>query len=169
MDVPKHMERITFLDGQILHDFHLNNMQRNIAEFVKTKTTKERYDMLMLVSPYNYYFAEPFINNNHRDSSSTAELNSLRFSINQDQWITNFMELPVATEEFYILSEYENNPDSNSYVDFYYRTSPTNSWIKIDVDAPVYMPLTKYFQLQVDCRYSGTTRPEVYDFAVLFK
>jgi hypothetical protein len=169
MEAPKYMERISFLDGQILHDFHLNNMQKNISEAIKTRSVKERYDMLMLVSPYNFYHAESFINSKNRNSLSTARINSLTFSINQDQWITNIMELPEATSEFYLLSEYEDNESESSYVDFYYRTGEANSWIKIKVDTPVYMPSTRYFQLRVDCRYAGTTRPEVYDYAILFK
>lgn len=169
METPKHMERISFLDGQILHDFHLNNMQRNIAEALKTKTTKERYDMLMLVSPYNFYFAEPFINTKYRDQTSTAQLDTIRFSINQDRWISTIMELPKTTEEFFLYSEFEDNKEDNSFVDFYYRTGEENSWIQVDIDTPIYMPSTKYFQLRIDCRYSGTTRPQVSDYAVMFK
>lgn len=169
METPKHMERITFLNGQILEDFHLNNMQRNIAQALKTKTTKERYDMLLLVSPYNFYFAEPFVNTKYRDESSTAELNHITYSINQDSWMTPLMELPVSTNEFYVYSEYEANEDYGSKVEFYYRTSENNSWIKVKEDTPIYMPNTKYFQFRVDCLYEGTSRPTVYDYAVMFK
>lgn len=169
METPRHMERISFLDGQILHDFHLNNMQRNIAEALKAKTTKERYDMLLLVSPYNFYFAEPFINTKYRHSDSTAELDNIRFAIFQDTWISTLLELPEATDEFYLYSEYEDNPAQESYVDFYYRTGEGNSWIPIEVDKPIYMPSTRYFQLRIDCRYMGTTRPLVTDYAVMFK
>lgn len=169
METPRHMERISFLDGQILHDFHLNNMQRNIAEAIKTKTTKERYDMLMLVSPYNYYFAEPFVSTKYRDPSSTAQLDSIRFAINQDRWVSTILELPEASEEFYLYSEFEDNEAEYSFVDFYYRTGDGNSWVPIEVDTPIYMPSTRYFQLRIDCRYSGTTRPLVSDYAVMFK
>ncbi|MBR2246172.1 hypothetical protein [Oceanobacillus profundus] len=169
MEAPKHMERISFLDGQILHDFHLNNMQRNIAESVKVNATKERYDILMLVSPYNFYFAEPFVNTKYRHQSSTANLNTLTFSINQDQWITPVMELPESTNEMYLYAEYVDNPEDKSFVDFYYRTGEGNNWIKVDVDTPIYMPATKYIQLRIDCKYEGTTRPTIYDFAAMFK
>lgn len=164
-----YIKRISFLDGQILQDFHLNNMQRNIAEAFKDLTVKERYDMQMLVSPYNYYFAETFINNNNRSSESTAEIDTMRFVIEQGSWITRMLELPEATDEFYLLSEYEDNEKEQNKVEFYYRTHVDNPWIKIEVDTPIYIPQTKYIQIKVDCLFTGTTRPTVYDFAVLFK
>ena len=164
------MKRITFLDGQILHDFHLNIMQKNIAEAIKVKTTLERYDMLLLVSPYNYYFAELFIDESNKHSDSTAQLNTLTFSINSDEWITKLLELPAATDEICIQASYEDFPEQKSFVHFYYRTSEINSWEKIDVDKPIYLiSPTKYLQIKVHCVYDGTIRPTVYDFAVLLK
>jgi hypothetical protein len=170
MATPNYMKRITFLDGQVLHDFHLNIMQKNIAEAIKLKTTMERYDMLLLVSPYNYYFAEPFINTENRDPSSTAQLNPLTFTINADSWVTPVLELPAVTDEIYLLANFEDFPNQNSFVNFYYRTSPTNNWIKVTVDTPIYLPTpSKFIQIKVECTYSGTVRPTVYDFAVLAK
>jgi hypothetical protein len=170
MATPNYMKRITFLDGQVLHDFHLNIMQKNISEAIKLKTTQERYDMLMLVSPYNYYYSESFIDNSKRHSSSTAVLNTLTFTINADQWITNLFELPENTEEIYLLGNFEDYPNQNCFVDFHYRTNDSGSWIKVSVDSPIYLPApSKFLQIKIDCRYTGTIRPTVYDFAVLVK
>lgn len=164
------MKRITFLDGQTLHDFHLNIMQKNISEAIKQKTTYERYDMLMLLSPYNYYFCEPFVSNDNRHSNSTAELNPLTFSISSDEWITPLLELPENTSELYILANYEDFPASNCFVDFYYRTAETMNWIKVNVDSSIVLPTqTKYAQVKVHCRYTGNVRPTVYDFALMSK
>lgn len=170
MATPNYMKRITFLDGQVLHDFHLNIMQKNIAEALKLKTTQERYDMYMLVSPYNYYYCEAFIDNSMRHSSSTAVLNTLTFTINADQWITPLLELPQNTQEIYLLGNYEDYPDQNCEVDFYYRTSEASNWVKVAVDTPIYLPVpSRYIQVKVDCRYSGTIRPTMYDFALMVK
>ena len=126
--------------------------------------------MYMLVSPYNYYFAEPFIDNTNRDPSSTAELNPLTFTINSDSWITTMLEFPVATDEIYLLANYEDYPKQSCYVNFYYRTSVANNWIKVAVDTPIYLPVpSKFAQIKVECVYSGTVRPTVYDFAVMVK
>src|SRR5690606_33184567 len=75
-----YMKRIAFLDGQVLHDFHLNRMQKNIAEAIKLKTTRERYDMYLLVSPYQMYFHDALVSEDFRHSASTATLNNLSFS-----------------------------------------------------------------------------------------
>ncbi|WP_067924157.1 hypothetical protein [Alicyclobacillus shizuokensis] len=170
MATPNYMTRISFLDGQILHDFHLNIMQSNIAEAIKLKTTTERYDMLLLISPYNYYFAEPFVDTTNRDASSTAELDTLSFSINQDSWITPMMQLPEDASEIYLLCNKQENPDYGATVSFFYRTSSTGSWIPIEPDTQT--PLgttTRFIQLKATCNYTGTVRPILYDFCLMWK
>ncbi len=169
MSSSNYIKRISFLDGQILQDFHLNTMQRNIAEAFKSMTVMERYDMLMLVSPYNYYFSEAFINNTYRDDDSTSNIDTLRFVIEEGSWETKVLELPEQTDEFYLLSRYDDDKEQQNFVKFYYRTNKGNDWIEIVIDEPVYIPTTKYFQLKVDCRYEGAIKPSVYDFALLFK
>jgi len=164
-----HLERIAFLDGQILTDVHLNKMQKNIAESLKDKTTRERYDMLMLVSPYNYYTYDSFIDESKKDNLSTAKLDNLRYMISEDEWIAKIVELPEQSEEAYILSDYEKDQNNESSIDFYYRISEGNEWTKVEADTPIYMPRTSYFQLKIHCRYEGSTRPAVYDYAVMFK
>jgi hypothetical protein len=165
-----YMKRIAFLDGQVLHDFHLNIMQKNIAEAIKAKTTRERYDFYLLVSPYNMYYHEPFINTTDRDPESTAELNTLSFSISSGSWITPLLELPAATTEINLVANFEDYPSQGATVNFYYRTAVGNQWIPIIPDQPVLLPVPKrYFQIKVECLYTGTIRPTVYDFALMWK
>lgn len=164
-----YISRISFLDGQILQDFHLNSMQKNIAESFKVMTVKERYDMKMLVSPYDYYFSETFTKNTNRSSSSTATIDQMRFLINQGFWVTRMLELPVRTKEVYLLSEYQDDPAKGSEVKFYYRAREENAWIQIEIDEPIHIPETKHIQIKVECNYTGVVRPEVYDFALYVK
>ncbi|QHW35670.1 hypothetical protein GZH47_32755 (plasmid) [Paenibacillus rhizovicinus] len=170
MATPNYMKRIAFLDGQVLHDFHLNTMQANISEAIKLKTTLERYDMLLLVSPYKYYFCEGFTDDSNRDPSSNAVRSTLSFSINQDSWITPLLELPATTDELYIQSNMEEDPDFGSTVKFFYRHSTSGSWNEVKADKPIYLTTaSKFVQLKVQCLYTGTTRPTVYDFCLMWK
>lgn len=164
------MKRIAFLDGQVLHDFHLNIMQKNIAEAIKLKTTRERYDFYLLVSPYNMYYHESFVGNEDRDPESTATLNTLQFSISQGSWVSNLIEIPSPTEEINLVSNFEDYPSQGAHVNFYYRTAKGNEWIPITPDQPVLLPVQKkYFQIKVECLYTGTIRPSVYDYALMWK
>lgn len=165
-----YMKRIAFLDGQVLHDFHLNMMQKNIAEAIKLKTTRERYDLYLLVSPYAMYFNEPFVDTTDRDVNSTAELNNLSFSINSGSWESTLLELPAVTSEICLVSNFEDYPSQGATVNFYYRTAIDNQWIPITPDQPVYLGVPKkYFQIKVECLYTGTIRPTVYDYTLLWK
>lgn len=166
-----YMKRIAFLDGQVLHDFHLNMMQKNIAEAIKLKTTQERYDFYLLVSPYNMYFVESFVNNAERSNESTAQLNTLSFSINSGAWVSNLLTLPEVTDEIYLLSNFKDNPSLGATVQFYYRTTIDSEWIPAKIDTSIYLENTssKYFQIKIECLYTGTVRPEVYDYALLWK
>ena len=173
MSTPNYMKRIAFLDGQILHDFHLNIMQKNIAEAIKEKSMRERYDLLLMTSNYDYYFADPLINTEYRDPNSTAELNELTFTFYEGKWISKLIEIPETTPEFYFYCNYEDYPTDNAYVNFYYRTNNDSStpWTKIDPDTPIYLPGAgaKYLQIMIECVYSGTIRPVVYDYAIMTK
>lgn len=163
-----YLKRIAFLDGQILHDFHLNIMQRNIAEAIKQKVTQERYDILLMTSSYDYYFCEPLINTDNRDASSDADLNMLTFTIHEGTWITNMLELPELTDEFYVYANFEDFPERNARVRFYYRTAVTNTWREISVDTSISVPgRAKYIQLKAELTYTGTVRPTLHDFALL--
>lgn len=165
-----YLERIAFLDGQVLHDFHLNSMQRNIAEAMKRQMTTERYDMRLLVSPYQYYFMEPFIDNKKSDPSTTAQINNLTFSINSGQWVTPLLQLPSPTDEFMILATIEDYPEYNAIVKFHYRLSEIGQWQEVKIDQPVYLSTpTRYLQIKAECLYETTVRPVLYDFAVLWK
>ena len=164
------MKRIAFLNGQVLHDFHLNSMQKNIAEAIKLKTTRERYDFYLLVSPYRMVFMEPLVDTTDRHPNSTATLNTTSFSISGGSWETNLLTLPSTTDEIYLLSSFEDFPDQGAHVNFYYRTAVDSEWIPIDVNTPTFMPTARrYFQVKVDCFYTGTIRPVVYDFALMWK
>jgi hypothetical protein len=170
MATGNYMKRISFLDGQVLHDFHLNTMQANIAQAIKQKTMFERYDMLLMVSPYSMYFAEPFIDTKYRDPSSAAILDTLTYSIKSDAWITTLLELPSPTSEIYLYSNYEDDPANGATVKFYYRTANVGPWTEATVDMPIYLPtLSRNIQIKVDCVYTGTTRPIVYDFCLQWK
>lgn len=165
-----YMKRISFLDGQVLHDFHLNRMQRNVAEAIKLQTTRSKYDFYLMVSPYNIYFMEAFVDESNRHENSTAELNQLTFSINSGTWISKMLEIPEVTDEINIVANYEDYPNDGAFVTFYYRTSEENSWTEIKPDEPVYLRVpSKYLQIRVDCQYTGTIRPEVYDYALMWK
>lgn len=170
MAYAEYMNRIAFLDGQVLHDFHLNIMQKNIAEAIKSKTTQERYDFYLLVSPYSAYYMEPFINTANRDSSSTATLNTLSFSISSGSWITPMLELPKETDEINLVANFEDYPNQGAYVRFYYRTTVDSDWISINVDKPVLFASPKrYIQIKAECSYAGTIRPTIYDFSLMWK
>lgn len=164
------MKRIAFLDGQVLHDFHLNIMQKNIAEAIKLKTTRERYDFYLLVSPYRMVFMEPFVNTTDRSPNSTATLNQTSYSISDGSWESTLLELPALTDEFYILSSFEDFPNNGAHVNFYYRNAEGSQWIPVDVNTPTYLPVPRqYFQIKVECLYTGTVRPTVYDYALMWK
>ena len=161
-----YLKRIAFLDGQVLHDFHLNIMQRNIAEAIKQKVTQERYDILLMTSNFEYYFCEPLIDESNRDPSSDALLNNLTFTIHEGSWITSMLELPEVTDEFYIYANFEDYPDSDAKLKFFYRTATTNTWREVNVDTAI--PLeTKYLQVKAELLYTGTVRPTLHDFAVM--
>jgi hypothetical protein len=165
-----YMKRIAFLDGQVLHDFHLNIMQKNIAEAIKLKTTRDRYDFYLLVSPYNTYYHEPFVNTTDQDPESTAVLNNLTFSVNSGTWVTTLLELPAVTDEICLVSNFEDFPSQGATVNFYYRAAVSDQWIPILPDQPEYLGVSKkYFQIKVECIYTGTVRPTVFDFALLWK
>lgn len=164
------MKRIAFLDGQVLHDFHLNIMQKNIAESIKLKTTRERYDFYLLVSPYNMYYHEAFVDTLDRADTSSAALNTLQFSISQGTWESKLLTLPATTNEINLVSNFEDYPSQGAHVNFYYRTAVDNQWIPITPDQPVYLSVPKkYFQVKVECLYTGTIRPAVYDYALMWK
>lgn len=168
MATPNFMKRISFLDGQILHDFHLNIMQKNIAEAIKEKVTKERYDMLLMTSDYEYYFCDPLINETYKHPDSTAALNVLTFTLYEGSWISPVLTLPEITDEIYIYANYEDYPADGALVKFYYRVAEANPWQEVAVDTPI--PIaggTKYVQIMMDIQYTGTTRPTVYDYCVM--
>jgi hypothetical protein len=170
MATPNYMKRIAFLDGQVLHDFHLNTMQANISEAIKLKTTRERYDMLLLVSPYKYYFSEAFTDDSLRDPSSTAERNPLSFTVNADSWVTPLLQLPENTDELYILANMEEDPEYGSFVKFFYRHSTSSAWTEAGTDRAIYLSgAKKAVQIKAECRYTGTTRPTLYDFCLMWK
>jgi hypothetical protein len=170
MGLANYMDRIAFLDGQVLHDYHLNIMQKNMAEAIKTRIVQERYDMLMLVSPYNYYFSESFVNDDQRDPSSTAILNTQSFCITSDSWITRFLQLPTATSEICLMSDYEDNVKEEAFVSFYYRTAGDAPWIKVIIDQEITLPTpSDKIQIKIECQYKTTVSPIVYDFALMSK
>jgi hypothetical protein len=170
MATPNYMKRIAFLDGQVLHDFHLNTMQKNIAEAIKLKTMYERYDMLLLCSPYKFYFAEPFVDESYKDPSSTAVLDTLSFSIKSDSWISKLLELPATTDEIYLLANKEDDKTNGATVEFFYRTNTSGPWTSISTDTAIYLPSpSKFIQVKVDCKYTGTVRPVVYDYCLMWK
>lgn len=162
-----YLKRIAFLDGQILHDFHLNIMQRNIAEAIKQKVTQERYDILLMTSNYDFYFCESLIDETNRDASSDAVLNTLTFTVHEGSWITPILELPEVTNEFYIYANFEDFPSRDARVKFFYRTANSNPWREVNVDTAVPIPGgTKHIQVKAELLYTGTVRPTLYDFAI---
>ncbi|GAK42038.1 hypothetical protein TCA2_4530 [Paenibacillus sp. TCA20] len=170
MATPNYMKRIAFLDGQVLHDFHLNTMQKNISEAIKLKTMYERYDMLLLCSPYKLYFAEPFVDEVYKDPSSTAILDTLTNSIKADSWISVLHELPATTDELYLLANQEVDVANGASVDYYYRVNTSSPWQKMTTDVAVYLSTpTKFVQIRIDCKYTGTVRPAVYDYCLMWK
>lgn len=165
-----YVKQIAFINGQVLEDFHLNMMQTNFADAMKHKSVRDRYDTLILVSPYNYYFMESFVDNTDRDPSSTAQRDALSYCIRQGNWITPFLQLPTAAQEVCIYASYEDNPALSANVKFYIRTLEDGFWQQVQVDYPVKMPAnTRNIQIKAECTYTGTIRPELYDFALFVK
>lgn len=165
-----YMKRIAFLDGQVLHDFHLNIMQKNVSEAIKLQTTRSFYDFYLMVSPYNMYFLEAFVDETEKDASSTAVLNTLSFSISSGSWVSNLLELPASTGEICLVSNFEDNIAKGAYVKFYYRTAQNGGWIEMTPDMPTYLAsASRYIQIKAECTYTGTVRPNLYDFCLLFK
>lgn len=165
-----YMKRIAFLDGQVLHDFHLNRMQKNVSEAIKLQTTRSKYDFYLMVSPYNMYFLEPFVNRSFRHEDSTSTLNELTFSISQGSWESTLLTLPETTDEISLVANFEDYPAQGAHVHFYYRTALNNAWTPLVPDDPTYLSApSKYFQIKVECSYSGTVRPTVYDYALMWK
>lgn len=166
----EYLTRIAFLDGQVLHDYHLNLLQRNTAEAIKAKTTQERYDMYLNLSPYNYYFADALTTDQYRSNLSSAVRNTLTMAIEADEWISVMHELPEAASEIYLLSSYEENIPQNARVYFSYRTTTNGAWVDMPVDKAIVLSgTTRYLQLKIRCAYMGSTRPSVYDYALMFK
>lgn len=165
-----YVKRIAFLDGQVLHDFHLNLMQKNIAESMKLQTSRSKYDFYLLISPYKMYFMETFISDQDRDPNSTAMLNQLSFSISDGSWETTLLEFPELMEEMSLVLSYEDYPEQGAYINFYYRTAKENAWIPFLPDeANYFTEPSKHMQLKLECITTESIRPVVYDFALLLK
>lgn len=164
------IKQIAFINGQVLEDFHLNMMQTNFADALKHRSVRDRYDTLLLVSPYNYYFMESFVDNTDREASSTAVRDALSYTIRQGDWLTPFLQLPSAAEEVCVYASFEDNPALSANVKFYIRTIENGFWQEARVDYPVRLPKnTRNIQIKAECRYTGTVRPELYDFALFIK
>lgn len=164
------MERIAFIDGQDLHDYHLNNLQKNVAEGIKRKATIERYDQYLLLSPYYVYFAEDFTSDEYRSAASTAVRNTLTMMVEADAWISVMHELPDLAEEIYIVSKYWEDKANGANVEFSYRTTTNGAWVPIPVDTGVVLPTkSRYVQIKVQCNYAGQVRPAVVDYALMYK
>lgn len=164
------LERIAFIDGQNLHDYHLNQMQGNIAEAIKRRATQERYDQYLLLSPYSVYFGEDFTTDEYRSSTSTAVRNKLTMMVEADAWISVMHELPEQAEEIYIVSKYWEDKANGATVQFSYRTTTNGAWIPIPVDTGVLLSSkSRYVQVKVQCNYAGQVRPAVADYALMYK
>lgn len=172
VDAAQFMKIIHFLNGQELEDFHLNTMQLNFAKALTAKTTQDRYDTYLLVSPYNYYFYESFVDTQNRDdrSTSTSNINQLEFYVESGDWMTKMMTLPEKAEEIMIVGAIEENRAEGAYVEFYYRTSTEGDWILAITDKGIELTnKIEYIQIMAKCYYVGTTRPKLNDFALLIK
>lgn len=164
------MERIAFIDGQPLHDYHLNQLQRNVAEGIKRKATIERYDQYLLLSPYSVYFAEDFTSDKYRSSASNAVRNTLTMSIEADNWISVMHELPDQAEEIYIVSKFWEDRANGATVEFAYRTTTNGAWIPMPVDTGILLTnKSRYIQVRVSCKYTGQVRPVVTDYALMYQ
>lgn len=163
-------ERIGFIDGQILSANHLALLQENIGSALKLQSTQDKYDMLILVSPYEFYIAEPFLSDDRRDSSSTAMRDKMAYTINDGIWVTPFYELPERANSFAVFSTYYDNHQNGSSVKFYYRTVEEGDWEEMVPDYEVKLAAsTSSIQIKIECSYMISERPEVKDFAVFFK
>lgn len=164
------IKQIAFINGQVLEDYHLHMMQTNFSDALKHKSVRDRYDTLLLVSPYNYYFMESFIDNADRHSSSTAVRDALSYCVRQGDWITPFLQLPSGAEEICMYASFEDNQALSANVKFYIRTVEEGFWQEARVDYPVKLPKnTRNIQIKAVCSYFGTVRPELYDFAMFVK
>lgn len=163
-------ERIGFIDGQFLEAKSLALLQENIGSALKLQSTQDKYDMLILVSPYKFYLAEPFLSDAGRDSSSTAQRDKMSYTINDGMWMTPFYELPERSDTVAIFSTYYDNPAKGSTVRFFFRTVEEGDWHELLPDYEVKLASsTSSIQVKVECAYTMTERPEVKDFAIFFK
>jgi len=167
-----YMKKMLFADGQILQDFHLNTMQDNFSEAIKIKTTKERYDLLMLLSPYTMYFSEDFTSNTYRDTLSTADRNEYTYSISSGSWISKYQTVPSSykVNEIYILSNMEETLSLGATVRVSYRTSSSGSYQVASLGVPIsFSSARSGFQIKIECLYTSTVRPTVSDFCVMWR
>lgn len=172
VDAARFMKIIHFMNGQELEDFHLNSMQNNFAKALKAKTTQDKYDTYLLISPYNYYFYESFADEQNKSAESTSKLNvnELEFYIESGDWITKMMTLPQQTDEIMFVGSVEENRAEGAYVEFYYRTSTEGDWTIAATDTAITLPnKIEYIQVMARCYYVGTIRPRLNDFALLVK
>lgn len=170
--VDGYIKKIIFANGQILQDFHLNILQDNVSKALKIKTTRERYDLMLMLSKYQMYFSEDFTSTTFRDSSSTAIISDYNYAVSSGNWITAPLFVPPDQKinEFLVLANLEEYNSVGSIVNLYYRTSTSEAFQLIARDFPVFFSSPKaMIQIKFEMIYTSTVRPSIFDFAVLWK
>ena len=164
------VKTISFLDGQILEGRHLNLIQKNFAEGIKRRGVEYKYDTYILVSPYKYYFYEPFVDTKNRHKDSTSTIDQVRFVISSGEWITPMLTLPEPTKEVYLTASSDYNIQRGSLVEVFYRTLDAPDWKKFNADEPLYFTSQiENIQVKLKLSYTGSERPDVADFALFIR
>lgn len=167
-----YVPKILFANGQILHHYHLNSMQDHTSKALKEKTTRERFDLMLLFSPFQYLLYDPLVDDRYRDSQSSASRSDYYFNFTSGVWLTKPFYFPsdALLNSFMIIAAMEENKDIGSTVSISYRT--TSSGLFVSPDEYGFVTLTSpsnFLQLRFTCNTTGITKPAVFDYGVIWK
>lgn len=170
--VDGYVQRILFVNGQILHHYHLNVMQEQLSFALKEKTIRERYDTMLLFSPYKFVLFDALIDDRYKDPQSTAERNEYNFTFSNGFWLSKPFYFPAdaLVRSFMVMAGINENQDVGATVSISYRTTSNglfvspNSYGVVELNNP-----TNFLQLKITCNTTGIAQPSVHDYAVLWK
>ncbi|WP_069590498.1 hypothetical protein [Neomoorella thermoacetica] len=163
--------RQKFHDGQVVHDYHLNGIQLEIAREIKKRYLINYYDLRLLNSPYIYYFLEPVIDTTRRDGGSALLDTDLLVITNTvlkatEDWTTLTMTLSQPTSEIMLFAEHKI-PD-NTAIDYYYLDVDGSTWLPLQPETPVAVTLSS-IKLRVVLTASGQSKPQVEQFCLMWR
>lgn len=163
--------RQQFHDGQVVHDYHLNGLQLEIAKEIKKRYLTNFYDLRLLDSSYDYYFLEPVVDTSRRDSGSALLDNNLLVITNTvlnatEDWTTVALTLTQPTSEVMLFKE-DKVPD-NTAIDYFYLDIDGSTWVPLQPETPVAASLST-IKLRVVLTASGQNKPQVEQFCLMWR